>query len=84
MSTKSFHSFLHHQLLICYQSTGHLRQNKSTSGPKKPSFEFFLILLQSELVCTYDVLNIYAKKVSCHGHFKNDFKRLVVKKLHET
>ena len=39
-----------------------LRQNKSTLGPKKTCFGLFEIFLQSELVCTYDKLNIYTKK----------------------
>ena len=30
--------------------------------------------------CQWKELNIYAKKVSCHRHSKNDFKRLVAKK----
>ena len=38
-----------------------LRQNKSTLGPKKTCFGLFEIFLQSELVCTYDKLNIYKK-----------------------
>ena len=35
-----------------------LRQNKGASGAEKTEFKFFL----SELVCTYDNLNIYAKE----------------------
>ena len=47
------------------------RQNKSTLGPEKPSFKFFeSFLLLSELVCTYDKLNIYAKNISCHRLIK--------------
>ena len=46
------------------------RQNKSTLGPEKPSFKFFESFLLSELVCTYDKLNIYAKNISCHRLIK--------------
>ena len=35
---------------------------RALKGPKKPIFKFFEIFLLSELVCTYDKLNIYAKK----------------------
>ena len=35
-----------------------LRQNKGALGAEKTEFKFFL----SELVCTYDNLNIYAKE----------------------
>ena len=46
------------------------RQNKSILGPEKPSFKFFESFLLSELVCTYDKLNIYAKNISCHRLIK--------------
>ena len=40
-----------------------LRQNKNTLRPeKKPSFNCFDFFLPSEVVCTYDKRNKYAKK----------------------
>ena len=48
------------------------RQNKSTLGPEKPSFKYFESFLLSELVCTYDKLNIFAKNISCHGLILKD------------
>lgn len=42
-----------------------LRQNKNTLRPeKKPSFNCFDFFLPSEVVCTYDKRNKYAKKFS--------------------
>ena len=48
-----------------------LRQNKSTLGPEKPCLGLFEVSLLSELVFTYGKLNIYAKKISCHKHFRD-------------
>ena len=42
-----------------------LRQHNSTLGPEKTEFYVFEIFLPSELVWTYDKLNIYAKKNMC-------------------
>ena len=45
-----------------------LRQNMSTLGPKKKtSSKFSEIFIPSELVCTYDKLNIYAEKIRVIG-----------------
>ena len=46
---------------------------RALQEPEKTDFKFFEVLLVTELVCTYDKLNIYAKKKknnSCHRHFK--------------
>ena len=54
-----------------YQSTGNFSGKiRALSGLKKLCFKFFEIFLLSELVCTYNKLNINAKKILCHRHFK--------------
>ena len=35
--------------------------------------KFFEIFLLWELVFTHNKLNIYAKKISCHGHFNSNY-----------
>ena len=35
---------------------------RALQEPEKTDFKFFEVLLVTELVCTYDKLNIYAKK----------------------
>ena len=51
-----------------YQSTGNFSGKiRALYGPKKLSFKFFEIFLLSELVCTYNKLNIDAKKFCVIG-----------------
>ena len=83
MSTEGFHSFLTLSPANSLPVHGTLlRQNKSTLWLEKPCFGLFEIFLLSELVFTYDKLNIYAKKKnSCHRHFNPGNGLFVVSRL---
>ena len=59
MSTESFSKFSTSSPANSLPVNGTLlRQNKGVSGAEKTEFKFF----PSELVCTYENLNIYAKE----------------------